>query len=373
MTLIDILTLTAAGCGELCSTCLGDLGEARENAKDEIVKRLALMTKDTCRRAGQLETVLLFGRRPLSRGHDMAVSISSLRQPYYTGEFILLCDCEGEDWVEGLRWAAKRQTEPWDWGGHEAVPALRTECDIALQILQKCSDEEVEAGIFGVVDIRRLEFWVGPPGIYNITEICEDDMKARRAQSSAQAAMLALNRSFQGPPPPRPRAPATRKAAGDARSSRVHGGQGEGHQRRIALGDTDPEASESDHVHWVDAQDVGDRAVVAVHRRKVRLPPVITGYRASPNQRQVQIDGMWFSELVPGGGDNPVAGYSLECPWHSDCVRDCTFGTGRRQMTPEECRRRLLAWAADGKDIDRAMHWQRGRSQLLVRYKNYGR
>ena len=167
----------------------------------------------------------MFGRAPLRRGHDIAVSISSLRHPHYTGEFILLSDCEGEDWVEGLRWAARRQTEHWAWGGQEDVPALRTECDIALQILQMCSDEEAEAGVFDVIDIRRLEFWVGPPGVYNITDICEDDLVIRTAQSTAQAAMRALNKSFAGPP--RPRAKATRKAAGDARSSRVQGGQGQ--------------------------------------------------------------------------------------------------------------------------------------------------
>ena len=312
----------------------------------------------------------MFGRGPLRRGHDIAVCISSLRHPHYTGEFILLSDCEGEDWVEGLRWAARRQTEHWAWGGQEAVPALRTECDIALQILQKCSDEEAEAGVFDVIDIRRLEFWVGPPGVYNITDICEDDLVIRTAQSTAQAAMRALNQSFAGPP--RPRAKATRKAAGDARSSRVQGGQGEGHQRRVVFGDSDPDASESDHVYWNEAQDAADRQLAVVPpRRSLRLPPVFSAYRASRNERAVEFDGMSFTELVPGGGDNPVGGYSIECPWHSDCVKDCGLGTGCRMMTPEECRRRLLAWAADGKDIDRAMHRQRGRGQLLVRYKNF--
>ena len=86
-----------AGCCELCSSCLGVLGELRETAKDQIVKRLAILTKESDRSSGQLETLLLFGRRPLRCGHDIAVSISSLRHPHYTGEFILLRDCEGED------------------------------------------------------------------------------------------------------------------------------------------------------------------------------------------------------------------------------------------------------------------------------------
>lgn len=351
-----------AGCGELCSSCVGVLGALREAGKDEIVKRLALLTKESRLRAGQVETVVRFGRSPLRRGCPVAVSISSLRHPHYTGEFILLRDCDDE-WVEGLRWALQRETEPL--GPYAGVPAFRTECDVALQILQMCSDEELEAGIWSVIDIQRLDFWVGPPGIYNITAICEDDTKVRMAQSAAQVAMRALQKSFAGPP----RAPPTRRlAAGDARVSRVQGGQALGHQRQVALGDSDPDASDSDHVHWADAQDAADvRRDAPICRR----PQADGSYRARRNERLVEFDGIWFRKLVPGGGGNAVRGYSLQCPWHTDCVRDLSFGQGSRRMTAEECRRRLLAWAADGKDITRAQHRARAKSQLLVRYKNH--
>ena len=109
-----------------------------------------------------------------------------------------------------------------------------------------CSDEELDAGIFSVIDIQRLEFWVGSPGIDNITEISEDDTRTRIAQSAAQAAMRVLQRSFAGPPRT---APTRRRAAPNARASRVQGGQALRHRRRVAVGDSDPDATESDHVH----------------------------------------------------------------------------------------------------------------------------
>ena len=179
--------------------------------------------------------------------------------------------------------------------------------------------------------------------------------------------MRVLHRSFAGPPRA---APTCRRAAPDACASRAQGGQALGHQRQVAIGDSDPDATESDHVHWADAQDAADckSAVVAADSRTPRRRPLPrVGYRARPNERLVEFDAIGFHALVPGGGDNEVRGYSLECPWHIDCVRYLSLGTGTHSMTQEECRRRLLAWAADGKDIDRAMRRLRGRSTLLMR------
>ena len=66
---------------------------------------------------------------------------------------------------------------------------------------------------------------------------------------------------------------------------------------------------------------------------------------APPGSRAVTFGGRMVHELWADGSH---VGYSLMCKHHGlECVRDCGFGK-RVNMSPSECRRRLLAWEAAG-------------------------
>ena len=107
-------------------------------------------------------------------------------------------------------------------------------------------------------------------------------------------------------------------------------------------------------------------------------PPPVSGRRAGPGRprraaalagsRVVVHNGRTFCELWPDGSHS---GYSLECKHHTDCVRDCTFGK-KLNMSPQECRRRLLAWESAGAGLTTGSlqqqieaHARLGRSKLL--------
>ena len=52
------------------------------------------------------------------------------------------------------------------------------------------------------------------------------------------------------------------------------------------------------------------------------------------------------------------SGYCLRCRHHQNCKRDLTFGKDN-SLSQEEAQARLLAWEADGADVDKAEHTRR--------------
>ena len=94
---------------------------------------------------------------------------------------------------------------------------------------------------------------------------------------------------------------------------------------------------------------------------------VAFGYSAPPGSRAVEIDGRVFAELWPEGVHT---GYSLACMWHAGCSRSCGFGK-KANLSPSECRRRLLNWEWAGSDLQGTAvemfdeHRQLGSSKLL--------
>ena len=87
------------------------------------------------------------------------------------------------------------------------------------------------------------------------------------------------------------------------------------------------------------------------------------GAVAPAGSRQVSHGGVAFSELWSAGR---MTGVSLTCRHHG-CVRDLAFGK-RDPMSPEEGRRRLLAWEAAGLGKSEEQHVAMGQSKLLSRF-----
>ena len=97
-------------------------------------------------------------------------------------------------------------------------------------------------------------------------------------------------------------------------------------------------------------------------------PRRIVAQHAPPGSRAVVIGDREWRELHP---ENVFSGYSLECKYHQGCVRDCAFGK-KLNMSPVECRRRLLKWEESGASLTGTMedmvknHRKLGASKLLA-------